>query len=99
MVTKTLRDTDTQKTILCVYVMTAVVPPAGFTLFVPEEDVTNVDWTTKETFEILLSGGMTAPAVVRYETGGPTKLIVPGDLAPAEPGRDAQPTSPTEAIP
>jgi uncharacterized membrane protein len=92
MVTKELRDADTQKTILCVYVMTAVVPPAGFTLFVPEEEVVDVDWTTNETFQVILSGGMTAPGLIRYHTGGPTKLIVPGrvateegDLAPAPP--------------
>jgi uncharacterized membrane protein len=82
LVTKSLRDADTQKTILCVYVMTAVVPPAGFTLFVPEEEVTDVDWTTNETFQLIFSGGMTAPGIIRYH-GGPTKLIIPGH-APGE---------------
>src|SRR5262249_38320440 len=42
LATKTLRAAETQKTILCVYVVTALMPPAGFTLFIPEEEVTEV---------------------------------------------------------
>ena len=77
-VTKTLRDADTQRTILGVCVLTGVVPPAGFTLFVPEDEVVDVDWTVNEMLQAILSGGITAPGVIRYHTGGPTKLIVPG---------------------
>ena len=80
-VTKSLRDADTQRTILCVCVLTGVVPPTGFTLFVPEEDVIDIDWTVHETLESIVSGGITAPSVIRFQTGGPTRLIVPGSVA------------------
>lgn len=77
-VTKSLRDGDTGRTILCVCILTGVVPPAGFTLFVPEEEVVEVDWTVNEVLQVILSGGLTSPGIIRYHTGGPTKLIVPG---------------------
>jgi uncharacterized membrane protein len=86
-VTKTLRDADTGRTILCVCILTGVVPPAGFTLFVPEEQVVELDWTVNEVLQVILSGGLTAPGVIRFRSGGPTKLIVPGrdDATVAEP--------------
>ena len=85
-VTKSIRDADTQRTILCVCVLTGVLPPAGFTLFVPEEEVVDVDWTVNEMLQAILSGGITAPDLIRYHTGGPTRLIVPGRGAGEEPG-------------
>lgn len=89
-VTKTLRDADTQRTVLCVCVLTGVVPPAGFTLFVPEEEVVDVDWTVNEMLQAILSGGITAPGIIRYHAGGPTKLIVPGRAA----GEESAPAGP-----
>lgn len=77
-VTKTLTDADTGRRILCVCVLTGVVPPAGFTLFVPEDDVVDLDWSVNVMLQAVLTGGITAPDRIRYETGGPTRLIVPG---------------------
>jgi uncharacterized membrane protein len=68
-VTNALRDATTDRTILCVCVLTGVVPPAGFTLFVPEESVTDLDWTVNQTLQAILSGGITAPASVHYFRG------------------------------
>jgi len=65
-VTNALKDEATGRTILCVCVLTGVVPPTGFTLFVPEESVTDVDWTVNETIQVILSGGLTAPGSIRY---------------------------------
>ena len=65
-VTKTLRDVSTSQTILCLWVITGVVPPAGFTLFVPESKVTDVEMSVNETLQIILSYGITAPATLRY---------------------------------
>ena len=96
MVSKELHDADTGKTILCVYVMTAVAPPAGFTLFVPAEEAVDVDWTTMEMLQVVLSGGMTTPALMRYHTGAPTKLIVPA-AAPPDPAAAAVP-GPAEGV-
>lgn len=68
-VTNTIRDATTDRTILCVFVLTGMMPPAGFTLFVPEENVTDVDWSANQTLQAILSGGITAPAAVHYFRG------------------------------
>lgn len=65
-VTRSLRDEATGRTILCVCLLTGVVPPAGFTLFVPEEEVTEIDWTIDQTLQAILTGGLTAPATIAY---------------------------------
>jgi uncharacterized membrane protein len=66
LVTNSLQDESTGRTILTVCVLTGVMPPAGFTLFVPEESVTNISWSVNETLQAILSGGITAPATVHY---------------------------------
>jgi uncharacterized membrane protein len=68
-VTNTLHDATTDRTILCVCVLTGVMPPAGFTLFVPEEHVTDIDWTMNQTLQAIISGGITAPASIHYTRG------------------------------
>jgi uncharacterized membrane protein len=68
-VTNTLRDATTDKAILSVCVLTGVMPPAGFTLFVPEEQVTDIDWTMNQTLQAILSGGITAPSAIHYFQG------------------------------
>ncbi len=68
-VTRSLRDATTDRTILCVCVLTGVFPPAGFTLYVPEESVTDVDWSVNQALQAILSGGITTPAVIHYATG------------------------------
>ncbi len=70
-VTNTLRDATTGKSILSVCVLTGVVPPAGFTLFVPEEEVTDIDWSVNDTLQAILSGGINAPSMLHYFGGLP----------------------------
>ena len=70
--TNSLRDVTTGKTILTVYVLTGVMPPTGFTLFVPEESVTSIAWTVNETLQAILSGGITAPPTIHFSEGVPT---------------------------
>lgn len=77
-VTKTMRDTATSEPILCVWVLTGVMPPAGFVLFVPETDVIDVPWSVNETLQIILSGGITAPTLLPFSPGAPSGLIIPG---------------------
>ena len=69
-VTNSLLDAATGKTILCVCVLTGVVPPAGFTLFVPEEGVTDLGWSVNQTLQAILSGGITVPSTIPF-SGGP----------------------------
>jgi uncharacterized membrane protein len=74
LVTNSLSDATTGRTILSVYVVTGLMPPAGFTLFVPEESVTNVAWSIHETLQSILSGGITAPTTIHYFEGLSTHL-------------------------
>lgn len=76
-VTNSLRDATTGKTILCVCVPTGVMPPAGFTLFVPEEDVTDIDWSMNQTLQAILSGGINVPNVLHYTGGVPDRSTGP----------------------
>jgi uncharacterized membrane protein len=69
LVTNSLSDVATGRTILTVCVLTGVMPPTGFTLFVPEESVTNVAWTVNETLQSIVSGGITAPPTIHYFEG------------------------------
>jgi uncharacterized membrane protein len=81
-VTNSLYDTATGRTILCVCVLTGVMPPAGFTLFVPEESVTDIDWSMNQTLQAILSGGITAPATIRYFAQAPVSPFHPISGAP-----------------
>jgi uncharacterized membrane protein len=69
-VTNSLCDTVTGKTVLCVCVLTGVFPPAGFTLFVPEDSVTELDWPVNQALQVILSGGISAPSTIPF-SGGP----------------------------
>jgi uncharacterized membrane protein len=95
LVTNSLQDETTGRTILTVCVLTGLMPPAGFTLFVPEESVTNIAWSVNETLQAIMSGGITAPTTVHYFRG-PGEITVPSGaprvdsaghvLRPATPG-------------
>jgi len=96
-VTKSLQDGATEKTILCVCVLTGVFPPTGFTLFVPEENVVELDWTVNQTLQAILSGGITSPAAIRYYPGPPfpdgTGPIIDTHGHPFEETSQEEPTS------
>lgn len=76
-VTKTMKDTGGGETILCVCVLTGVMPPSGFTLFVPEKDAIDVPWSVNDALQIILSGGITAPPFLPFDKGSPGGLILP----------------------
>jgi uncharacterized membrane protein len=65
-VTGTCRDLGTQKTVLCLYVPTTPVPTSGFFLLVPEEEVTELNWSTEQTLQAVMSGGLACPREVSY---------------------------------
>ena len=92
-VTNTLHDATTDRTILCVCVLTGVMPPAGFTLFVPEDQVTDIDWTMNQTLQAILSGGITTPATIHYVRGlsvsATDPLSAPPEHSPKTPVTDA----------
>lgn len=82
-VTNSLLDTATGKTILCVCVLTGVMPPAGFTLFVPEEGVTDLGWSVNQTLQAILSGGITVPSLIPF-SGGPHAHAATGPIIDAQ---------------
>lgn len=69
MVTNSLQDATTGRIILTVCVFTGLMPPTGFTLFVPEESVTNIAWNVNETLQAMVSGGITTPPTIHYYQG------------------------------
>src|SRR5262249_45979140 len=69
LVTNSIRDVATGRTILAVYLMTGFMPPSGFTLFVPEDSVTNIAWNVNETLQAIISGGLTTPPTIHYTQG------------------------------
>jgi len=50
----------------CVYIPIGVFPPSGYTLILPQEQVTVTDWNATEVWKMLLSGGLTLPPSVPY---------------------------------
>lgn len=82
LVTNSLKDARTGRTILSVCVLTGVMPPTGFTLFVPEESVTDLDWSVNQTLQAIVSGGITAPHTIRYFPDGSPPLDPPSDPPP-----------------
>lgn len=69
LVTNSLRDATTGRTILSVCLFTGVMPPSGYTLYVPEEDVTNIAWSVNDTLQSILSGGLTSPPTIHFFEG------------------------------
>jgi uncharacterized membrane protein len=65
-VTSTCRDIETRKVILCVYVPTTPVPTSGYFLMVPEEEVTELNWSPEQALQTIISAGLTTPPEVRY---------------------------------
>jgi len=90
-VTNTLKEPTTGQTILCVCVLTGVMPPAGFTLYVPEPSVINLDWTVNQALQAILSGGMTSPSFIHYSHKG---LSPNPQGAPIEPASNLGGTKP-----
>ncbi|QDU31757.1 hypothetical protein ETAA8_69170 [Anatilimnocola aggregata] len=79
-VTATCRDIETQKTLLCIYVPTTPVPTSGYFLLVPEEDVTELNWTSEQALQTIVSGGLTVPPEVRYYKSAPKKNLEPSAM-------------------
>lgn len=84
-VTAVCRDIETQKPLLCVYVPTTPVPTSGFFLLVPEEEVTELNWSSEQTLQAIMSGGLAAPPEVSYFNTRPATDLKPvGTLTTGE---------------
>lgn len=60
-VTNTLTDPQNGRNLYSVMLLTGVMPPSGFTLFVPVEDVVELDWTPTQAIQSIVSGGISCP--------------------------------------
>jgi uncharacterized membrane protein len=87
-VTSSCRDIETQKVILCVYVPTTPVPTSGYFLLVPEEEVTELNWSSEQALQAIISAGITAPPEVGYFKAAlapernTAAVLVPGNAPP-----------------
>jgi uncharacterized membrane protein len=66
-VTRRLRDRDTGRELVVVYVPTTPNPTSGYLEIVPVDQVTSTEWTMDEAMTFIMSGGAVAPATLPYE--------------------------------
>ena len=71
LVTRTLIDEDTGKTLAAVYVPTTPNPTSGYLEIVPLEKVTPTTWSVDEAMTFIVSGGAVAPDTMHYFKGAP----------------------------
>ena len=73
------------------YVPTTPVPTSGYFLIVPEEEVTELDWSAEQALQAIVSAGLTAPPEIRYYRPSPAADIKPvgapatSNIPPADP--------------
>jgi uncharacterized membrane protein len=96
-VTSSCRDIETGKVILCVYVPTTPMPTSGYFLMIPEEDVVESSWSSDQTLQTIISGGLTAPSEVRYfkpgSAAGSHPAVAPVTKVPLRPREDGRSAS------
>jgi uncharacterized membrane protein len=82
-VTAECRDIQTNKVLLCVYVPTTPVPTSGFFLLVPEEEVTELNWSPEQTLQAIISGGLATPPMVSYFSTRPQTDPATSEVPPS----------------
>jgi len=65
-VTRVMRDPGTGSQLAAVYVPTSPNPTSGYIEIVPLEDVVQTDWSVEEAMTFVMTGGTTAPDVLRF---------------------------------
>jgi uncharacterized membrane protein len=71
-VTRTMRDADSGRELVVVFVPTAPNPTSGYLEIVPLDQVISTDWTMDEAMAFVISGGAVAPATLQYEQSAGT---------------------------
>ena len=56
-----------EEQMVTVYVPTTPNPTSGFVLFLPREDVVELDMSVEEAFKVVISGGIVTPKDTRHE--------------------------------
>jgi len=73
------------------FAATSPMPTVGYVLLVPEDEVTELNWSPEQTLQTLLSSGLTAPPEVRYSKTKPAAVTDPAAAPVAStvpPGRE-----------
>ena len=65
------------RTLACVYIPLVLFPPSGYTAVLPEEDIVYTDWPTKDVWKLLLSGGLTLPPEIPFDSDEGSKKGTP----------------------
>ena len=64
-------DAASGERLVCVYIPIAVFPPSGYTLVYPRADVIVTNWEAAAPWKMLISGGLSLPAVVPFSQASP----------------------------
>ncbi len=67
LVTRTMVDEVSGRTLAAVYVPTTPNPTSGYLEIVPVENITSTDWSFDEAMSFIISGGAVAPSTLRFE--------------------------------
>lgn len=70
-VTNTLNDPTGDRPIYAVMLLTGVMPPTGFTLFVPADEVIELSWTPTQAIQAIVSGGLSVPGDLPFHLTQP----------------------------
>ncbi len=70
-VTRSMTDTASGRTILCVYVPYCPLPTTGLILMVPEDEVVDLSWDVNQTMQAVISFGISSPSEVAFRPSGP----------------------------
>jgi uncharacterized membrane protein len=66
LVTRVIRDTESQRELAVVYVPTSPNPTSGYMEIVPMDLVTPIDWSIDQAMSFILTGGTNSPDSIRY---------------------------------
>lgn len=80
LVTKVMKDADNGRELAAVYVPTSPNPTSGYIEIVPLDEVVQTDWTIEEAMSFVMTGGTTAPDIVRFQSSA--KKVGAGGTAP-----------------
>jgi|GEM_PF-2491918 len=74
-VTNRLKDPSNDQPIYAVMLLTGVMPPTGFTLFVPADEVIELSWTPTQAIQAIVSGGLSVPEQLPFSLADQTDAV------------------------
>ncbi|SON56027.1 hypothetical protein HDIA_2486 [Hartmannibacter diazotrophicus] len=68
-----------QDDMVCVFLPTTPNPTSGYLLFVPKEDVTELDMSIEDAAKLIISGGLVSPETTKTKSQKPQGSRIPED--------------------